>query len=245
MPPISTPALILHAFAYGDTSRILRILTPEYGLRSVIAKGARGPRSRFAGVLEPFTEGEAQFILRENRDLLTLTGFTLSRSRQAIGRDLNCFTGASLIAEILIRFATDEAHPELYRATVDAFDRLAASPEDPSATALTALWFLASLLGFQPQLDSCVGCGRSLPTSEPARFDIDAGGVACTSCRRTGRLLSSDLRLDLARMCSSLEQPSLRGERHTHADLLSAFFSAHVFHGRPLRSLPLFLEQLR
>ena len=245
MASVSTPAVILHTFAYGDTSRILRILTPAYGLRSVIAKGARGPRSRFGGILEPFTEGDAQFTLRENRDLLTLTGFALSRSRQAIGRDLMCFTGASLIAEVLLRFATDESQPELYRTTIDALDGLAAGPEDPTAASLTALWFLASVFGFQPEVDDCVGCGRPLHPSEPARFDVQAGGVACTSCRRTGRLISPHIREDLARMCTSLEHFRLAGERRNHADLLNAFFSAHVFHGRPLRSLPLFLEQLR
>ena len=48
-------ALILQAYPYGETSRILKLLCESHGLRTVIAKGARRPKSRFGGLLEPFT----------------------------------------------------------------------------------------------------------------------------------------------------------------------------------------------
>src|SRR5687767_5106212 len=102
MPLVSGPAIILQAFPYSDTSKILRLLTREHGLQSVIAKGAFRPKSRFGGVLEPFTDGIASFMLREVRDLHTLTGFELLRSRQAMGTHLVRFGGASLIAELVL-----------------------------------------------------------------------------------------------------------------------------------------------
>ena len=77
MSAVTDDALILQAFPYGDTSRILRLLTRRHGLRSVIARGALRPRSRFGGSLEPFAEGIATLHLRANRDLQTLTAFEL------------------------------------------------------------------------------------------------------------------------------------------------------------------------
>jgi hypothetical protein len=77
VPIATTESIILKGFAYGDTSRILRLLTRQHGVQSVIAKGALRPRSRFGGVLDPFTEGLATFNLREGRDLHTLSGFEL------------------------------------------------------------------------------------------------------------------------------------------------------------------------
>ena len=59
MSVVTTDAIILQAFPYGDTSRILRLITRDYGVRSVIAKGATRPKSRFSGLLEVFTEGSA------------------------------------------------------------------------------------------------------------------------------------------------------------------------------------------
>lgn len=245
MPPVRTPALILHAFPYGDTSRILRLLTPQYGIRSVLAKGARSARSRFGGLLEPFTEGEALFNLRQGRDLYILSGFTLLRSRQAIGRDFMAFAGASLIAEILIRFGTDEADPALYETVVDCFDRLATGRMDPAGASLASLWKLVGLFGFAPEMRTCTGCGRELADDEYSRFDPEAGGVACFACRPAGRRISPEVRSGVAEMVSSGLAGKSPTELRTHGDLLHAFLAAHLLHGQPLRSLPLYLDQLR
>jgi DNA repair protein RecO (recombination protein O) len=245
VPYVRTPALILHSFPYGDTSRILRLLTPGYGVRAVIAKGARSPRSRFGGILEPFTEGEAQFNLRENRDLYTLSGFTLVRSRQAIGRDLLAFTGASVLAEIVMRFATDESNPELYAFMTLALDRFAKAEAEPAAAAVGALWNLICLFGFQPEMEQCVSCGRQLDEDEPSRFDVEAGGVACFDCRPVGRTLPAPLRHEILAMSSGVGLEKGLVSRQLHADLLHVFLSTHLFQGKPLRSFPMFLEQLR
>lgn len=244
MPPVRSPALILHAFPYGDTSLILRLLTPGHGVRSVIAKGARGARSRFGGVLEPFTEGEAQFTLREGRDLLTLTGFSLIRSRQGIGRDLTSFTAAALLAEIALRSGTEEPHPELFEFLKDSLDRLALPPPDPAATALRALWGLIGLVGFQPEMESCVRCGRLLGVDEPARFDVEGGGVACRTCRVSGRILPPAVRQQIVGMGRGREMVVTAQEARVHAALLEAFLPAHLSPDRGLRSLSLFREQV-
>lgn len=245
MPPVQTSALILHSFAYGDTSRILRILTPEFGLRSVIAKGAMSPRNRFGGVLEPFTEGEAQFNLRPGRDLLTLSGFSLLRSRQAIGRDFGAFTGASLIAEILLRVGTEESNAELYDAVTAAFDRLSSPSEDAAGDALAALWNLIALFGFRPEMESCVQCGTPIAEQASARFDTAAGGARCARCGTTGPALDPVLRREILEMTSSDQHACRLTDRTTHAVMLRAYLSAHLFQGQPLRSLQLFLEQFR
>jgi DNA repair protein RecO (recombination protein O) len=245
MAQVKTSAVILHSFAYGDTSRILRILTPEYGLRSVIAKGAKSPRSRFGGVLEPFTEGEAQFHLRPGRDLLTLGGFSLLRSRQAIGRDFAAFAGASLIAEILVRVGTEEANAELYDAVVSTFDRLATPHRDAAGIALASLWNLIALFGFRPEMEACVQCGAPIAKLDAARFDTAAGGARCSRCGTNGPVLDPALRREILVMTSTGGRPGESSDRDTHAVLLRAYLTAHLFQGRPLRSLPLFLEQLR
>ena len=62
MAAVTSDAIILQVFPYGDTSRILKLLTATHGLRTVIAKGALRPRSHF-GVLEPFATGVATLLL--------------------------------------------------------------------------------------------------------------------------------------------------------------------------------------
>jgi len=48
------PAYILHQRAYSDTSAIVDLITPEFGRISVLAKGAKRPKSRFQGLLRAF-----------------------------------------------------------------------------------------------------------------------------------------------------------------------------------------------
>ncbi|HET8654914.1 MAG TPA: DNA repair protein RecO [Longimicrobiaceae bacterium] len=246
MSLVSAHCVVLQSFPYGDTSRILRLLSPELGLRSVIAKGARRPRSRFGGLLEPFTEGEAHLYLKEGRDLHTLGGFDLLRSRQALGRDLVAFSGASLLAEIVLRTATEESNAPLFEAVVGALDALTEPASNAAVTALAAAWQIVSLLGYQPETGCCVRCGRPLGLDEASRFDVDAGGAACTGCRPAGRVVDPASRLQLGRMARG-ERPGDGEEMDwpLHRALLRAFLPTHLAHNQPLRSLDLFADLLR
>ncbi|MQA88869.1 MAG: DNA repair protein RecO [Gemmatimonas sp.] len=245
MPLVETPALILHVFPYGDTSRILRLLTPGFGFRSVIAKGAQRPRSRFGGILEPFTEGSALFNLREGRDLFSLSSFTLLKPRQGIGRDLGAFAGASLLAELGLRAGTEEPNPQLYAVMTRTLDTLADPDNSPVFVALAAVWHVVSILGFQPEVETCVRCGRPFDSTEPSRFDVEAGGSVCRTCRPAGRLIDPSTRLELLAMASKGEPCGPAVNRALHGALLHTFLSTHLASDRPLRALPLFLEQLR
>ena len=52
MALLVTDALVLHAFDYLESSRILRLATREAGVVSVLAKGARRSRSRYGSALD-------------------------------------------------------------------------------------------------------------------------------------------------------------------------------------------------
>ena len=48
------PGYILHHRPYRDTSRILEVLVADHGRLTLFARGVRGPKPRFGGVLQPF-----------------------------------------------------------------------------------------------------------------------------------------------------------------------------------------------
>src|SRR3954464_1254362 len=121
MPPHSTEAVVLHAFDYLESSRIIKLLTRDLGLRSVLARGARSSRKRFGAAVHLFVQGVAELEVKPGRDLDTLGAVDLTRTRAAIGADLARFAGASAIAEMILRFARDDADPELFDVAADAF----------------------------------------------------------------------------------------------------------------------------
>lgn len=245
MPPVATRAIVLQSFRYSESSKILRLYTMDYGLRSGIAKGALRPRSRFAGVLEAFTEGEALLYLKQGRDLHTLGGFDLLRSRQRIGADLGAFAGASLLAELVLRFGTEEPQPQLFLLLSESLDALSTDGY-PGRTevAVRAAWSIVGLLGFRPMTVACVHCGRGFGPGEAVRFDAEAGGTACAGCRTGGRLLDAESRGELERMVSGEELEAPLARPATHSALLRAFLLGQLGSDRPLRTLDLFLQQL-
>lgn len=245
MPLVSESALVLQAFPYSETSKILRLLTPEHGVVSVIARGARRPKSRYGGLLEPFTEGTATFYLKASRDLHTLSGFELVHSGQALGGDLRRFGGASLLAELVLHTASGEPDAQLYGRLCLAFRAMEAAPPDAlEATILARIWELVARLGFAPELDHCLACQRLIGPEEDSTFVYAGGGVQCQGCaagatQAAGRPLPARAR-EVLRLMAMGETPPLE-RTAAHWALLSRFLAFHVLEGRGLRSLA-FLE---
>ena len=64
-------AFLLHQRPYGNTSVIAEMFTLENGRISVIARGAKKPKSKFFGVLSPFSK--LRITYRGRSELKTLT----------------------------------------------------------------------------------------------------------------------------------------------------------------------------
>ena len=71
MPLNWEPCFLLHARSFGDTSIIADVFTESSGKVSIMAKGAKNPRSKFFGHLLPFTA--LKIILTGKSELKTLT----------------------------------------------------------------------------------------------------------------------------------------------------------------------------
>jgi DNA repair protein RecO (recombination protein O) len=246
MALVTLDAIVLQAFPYSETSKILRLLTASHGVQSVIAKGARRPRSRFGGILEPFTDGTATFYLRDHRELHNLSEFELARSRQGLGGDLIRFGGASLLAEIVLRTASQGAAPEVFERVRRALNQLEAAPADGvEAVALAEVWALVTTLGFGPSLHLCVACGGELPADESLFLDYSAGGIYCGLCPGgggAGRALPARARADLRALCAG--RPVELERAAAHWQLLSRFLTYHLVEAGSLRSLDFLADAL-
>lgn len=242
MAATTTEAIVLQVHSYGETSKIVRILTDSLGLRSAIARGALRPGSRYGRLLEPFSEGTATLHLKETREIQTLSGFEPTRRNRGLGADLVRFGAASLLAEVVLRNAAEEPHPGLYATTRTALHVLeAAVPEELEALALSRLWLLIGVLGYSPELTDCVGCGASLAVEVSGRFDYAAGGIRCARCSEgaPGPTIPPEARSALQSLCDG--RAVALGETRGHWRLILRFLDYHLLEGRPLRSIP-FLE---
>ncbi len=72
MPLYTADALVLRTYKLGEADRIVVFLTRDRGKKRGVAKGARRPRSRFVGALEPLTEVRVAYFEKERRELVGL-----------------------------------------------------------------------------------------------------------------------------------------------------------------------------
>src|SRR5436189_6335992 len=103
MSLVTTPAVVLQTYRYSETSKIVRLATRDLGVQSAIAKGALRPKSRFGAALQVLSEGQAQFLTKEHRELHVLTAFDLVHLYQGLASDLDRYATASALAEVMLR----------------------------------------------------------------------------------------------------------------------------------------------
>jgi DNA repair protein RecO (recombination protein O) len=173
-------ALVLRTYKLGEADRIVVFLTRDRGKKRGVAKGARRPRSRFTGALEPMTEVRVAYFEKERRELVGLNYAETVRSPLALA---DGFEHVGYFAELLDEWAQDaDADDRLYRLGASMVEALAAgAPVEPLARYFEC-WLLR-LQGVYPESrgtlsEDAVGflaASRSVP---PHRVGEIPAGVA-------------------------------------------------------------------
>ncbi|HEX2250303.1 MAG TPA: DNA repair protein RecO [Gemmatimonadales bacterium] len=248
MPLVSTPAIVLSTLRYSETSKIVRLATRDHGVQSAIARGALRPKSRFGGALQVLSEGQAQYLSKEQRELHVLTAFDLRRLHVGLAADLNRYAIACALAEVMLRFAPPDPHPETFDALQSALETLEAAPADiVEPLGFRLLWKLVSVLGFAPSIDACVIDGSTIPQDGPLPFSTRDGGALCATCanqRGAARLPPRD-RADLAALLDPAAALPLLDPRHSaaHRRLLARYIRHHLAEGAELPALEFWMQR--
>lgn len=168
----TTPAILLRKTKLSDTSLIITWLTRDHGKVKTVAKGARKPKSSFAGKLDLFFNAEIQFARSKRSDLHTLKETVLQEPFEGLRQDFHRVQLAAYFVE-LVELTTEPEHPspELYDLLQRALRFLHGNP----ASSRALIHFeseLSRLLGIHGQSDvtAAVAIGRAygrLPNSRP------------------------------------------------------------------------------
>ena len=242
--------VVLRTVDYGESDRIVTLLTAERGKVSAFARAARASRRRFGGALEPFTLVRAEARERRGAELLSLESVAVERGFGAIRADLArlaCAGYACDLARELVRDA--EPHRDLLALLVEYLARLDAGPARP--TALRAYELLAlGAAGLMPRLTACARCGGALGGEERLAFDPAHGGALCAGCSRHAspaapRLapatLSQLARLQRGGLALAEAEPLTPSAGTEARDALSRFVEHHLGGRLPSRK---FLDEI-
>src|SRR5258708_15710415 len=124
--------LILRTRPLTDTSLIVHWLTPDFGRLATVAKGARRPKSPFAGKLDLFYLGEFSFQRSRRSELHQLREVSLRETHAAIRQEMEHLHQASYCAALIEQTTEMETPlPEIFSLMTACLIHLPKHPHHP------------------------------------------------------------------------------------------------------------------
>lgn len=169
--------IVLRTNDYGETNKIVTMLTREKGKRAAVARGAKKTNSRLSGVTQPFTHG--YFLVQGVRGLGTMQQGEALDSMRHIREDLLKTAYAAYIVELTDRTTEEgEAGGPLFELVRKSLAYINEGIDPAIVTNIFEMKMLTQV-GLRPELSSCAVCGE---TEGQFGFSIRENGLICHRC---------------------------------------------------------------
>ncbi len=169
--------LILKSKPYRESDILLTLFGIKSGKIGAVAKGAKRPKSRLAGIY-PLSYAICQ-VYHGRSSLDTLNGVDLVDGFPGLQKDLSPLSWALLLADLVDEmFSERDPAPEVVPWVIAAWDRLQQEGSNLT-TSLSAGWHLLKLAGYLPQWETCEACGE-IPRQSPVGVDWEHDVMYCS-----------------------------------------------------------------
>lgn len=229
----SREAFILHSHAYRETSLLLEVLIRGFGRMSMVARGARSPRSSVRGVLLAFQPLALSWFGRGEVRTLARAEWT---GGQAFLRGEALLCGFYLNELLLRLLPREDPHDDLFGRYRDTLGRLAS--EADSAPALRSFEkALLKELGYAMVLERDGASGDRVDPAKNYTYDPERGPIE-SNVSAAEPLVSGRTLLDMAR--DDYADPQTQQQ----AKALMRVLINHRLEYRPLKSRQVFRDLL-
>jgi DNA repair protein RecO (recombination protein O) len=175
-------AIVLRTYPLREADLLVTLFTRAEGKVKGIARSAKNSKRRFGAALEPLTWVRAYYDDREGQDLARLDSCDILESPLSTTVDYPRVVALEHVAEMLDELLPDrEANDAIFRLAVSVLHQLRAGSIWMPLTYFQ-LW-LVRLVGFLPELGTCLACGVALSGSL-AYYHALADGLMCVQHKR-------------------------------------------------------------
>ena len=185
---------ILKETPYGETSKIINVLTKEYGLIGIICKGAKTMKSRLRAFTQPYTYGVFNLYYKEDK-LSTLVSVDIINPLKNIKEDLILISYVTYISDLTYQVIKQVSNNNLYDDFINTILKIENGLDPMTLTNILELKYLP-LLGVGLNLDECAKCGNK---KFIVTIDASYGGLICQDCY-TNELIVDKKVIQLLRM---------------------------------------------
>jgi DNA repair protein RecO (recombination protein O) len=223
------PAYILHHRPFRETSLILDFFSRDHGRIHAVARGVRKAKSRWRGVLQPFSQ---IVISAQGRgELLTLTLAEITGVPYALSGD--ALAGGFYFNELMVRFLErEDAHPVLF----DAYDAAMKTLSDSGMQERTLRLFEKTLLmelGYGLALTQVENPHTPIERDAWYEFYPDQGLIRCEGPESPGNVFAGSSLQSFAED-SLLDPQSLQDAKRLMRLALASLPGAKPFQSRRL-----------
>ena len=178
--------IILNETNYLETSKILNILTKEYGYISVISKGCRTMKSKLRGISMKYVYGEFTIKYKE-KGLSNLIEGNIINSLKNILTDFNNISYANKCLNITKNTLKENNDNNIYILLRDSLLKINDN-FNPKIIYLILSLKLLNYLGVNPDFNSCINCGNK----NTITFDLNIPGLLCSDCYSDSYMFQSN-----------------------------------------------------
>ncbi len=177
MKIVDVKGLVLNETNYSDSSKILNVLTSEYGLIGIISKGCRNLKSKLRGSSRKLVYGTFHFYYKEN-GLSTLISIDVISDYPKTIMNLERVVYASYLLDLTRQVVKQSKDEAILALLISALEKIENGLSPAVVTNILELKYL-DFLGVSPVVTGCAVCGK---TTNIVSLSPVSGGFICKDC---------------------------------------------------------------
>ena len=199
---VKTKGIVLKETPYSETSKVLNVLTSDYGLIGILSKGCKNMKSKLRGISNKMVYAEFTIKYKET-GLSTLTEGNYINSFKNIFNDITKANYSFYLMDLVYQIVSENNNKNLFPLLEQGLIKINDGLSPELISNIIELKLL-KYLGVNLNLSNCVLCN----SPDIFNLDIDNGGVICKNCYHEGyvfnnktiKLLSLMEQLDLSKI---------------------------------------------
>ena len=169
--------IVVSEIDYKESSKIINVLTPDYGIVGFIARGTKQVKNKLSGVTSKLTYGFFHVNYKE-KGLSALIEVDVIDNFKNIRRDIGMMSYALYLLELADRVYKHDNDIQIYNLLIASLKKI---DEGFNYKVITNIFELKMLdfLGIRPVIDECVNCGSK---DDIVTISSYRGGYLCKNC---------------------------------------------------------------
>lgn len=177
--------IVISEKPYGESSKIINILTKDYGILGIMAKGANKLKSEFRNVTTKLTYGYFHVYYKKDKLSILVEVDRINLLKNVV-KDIKLISYASFLIDLSEQVMRHSNSSQIFPILLAALTKINEGYDPLVIMNIVELKYL-NILGVMPVLEGCANCGE---TSDIITLSNIKGGYVCKKCHTNEQIVS-------------------------------------------------------